>query len=326
MRRRELLLLVAAAMTTARSLGAQQKAMPVVGYLTANSPPANFGDYLVHSPIHQGMGEMGFVEGQNMVWQYRWAEGHYDRLPGFAADLVSRKVDVIITLNGSPAALAAKNATSTIPIVFTDVGDPVGVGLVASLARPGGNLTGFMQMGVELIPKCVELLCELVPQAAAIAVLGNPDNRATELQVRAAEEAAHAKGVRLVVLNARNEDEIEVAFAQLHTGALLVSGDQVLVDRRGQIVALAARHAVPAVYALRDFVTAGGLISYSADETAQLREAGVYAGRILKGANPADLPVQQATRFELRINLKTAKALGLTIPPVILARADEVIE
>ena len=321
MKRRDFVLLLAGAMTAVRSLGAQQKAMSVVGQLSIYSPPAN-----LRSPIRQGMSELGFVEGQNMMWEYRWAEGHYDRLPALAADLVNRKVDVIIAIAGTPPALAAKNATSTIPIVFIGVGDPVGFGFAASLARPGGNLTGFSDLGVELTPKRLELLCELVPHAAVIAMLVNPDNDMSERQVKAAEEAARAKGVRLDVLRAANEGEIEAAFAQLHTDALLVGGDPFFSTRRDQLAALAARLGVPAIYWGPGFVTAGGLISYSPDFDALFRQAGNYAGRILKGAKPADLPVQQPTIFKLVVNLKTAKALGLIIPPSILARVDEVIE
>jgi putative ABC transport system substrate-binding protein len=304
---------------------AQQKAMLVIGWLSAFSPPANLGD-LVRGPIHQGMSEMGFVEGQNMMWEYRWAEGHYDRLPALAADLVSRNVDAIITGGGTTPAVAAKDATSAIPIVFINVADPVGFGLVASLARPGGNLTGVSDLANELMPKRFELLCELVPKAASIALLVNPNNELTERQVGAAEEAAQAKGVQLAIFKATTEAEIEAAFAQLHADALLVGGDAFFIIRRDQIVALAARHAIPAIYWSSGWVAAGGLISYGADTDALLRQAGIYAGRILKGAKPADLPVQQPTTFELVVNLKTANALGLTIPPSIVARADEVIE
>jgi putative ABC transport system substrate-binding protein len=248
-------------------------------------------------------------------------------LPALAADLVSRKVDVFVTQGGASSAIAAKNATSTIPIVFTNVGDPIGLGLVASLARPGGNLTGFTELSVELEPKRLELLCELVPQAVVIALLVNPDNgSAAEQHVRAAEEAARTKGVRLVVLKASSDGEIEAAFAQLQAGGFLVVTDPFFLSRRDQLVALAARHAVPAIYGNPGLVAAGGLISYGADTGALFRQAGIYAGRILKGAKPADLPVQQPTAFKLVVNLKTAKALGLTIPPSILARADEVIE
>ena len=272
---------------------------------------------------------MGFVDGQNMMWEYRWGEDHYDRLPALAADLVSRKVDVIVTRGGPNAALAAKNATSTIPIVFASVGDPVGAGLVASLARPGGNLTGFSNLTGELAPKRLELLCELVPQATVVALLVNPDNQLTEQQIRLTQEAARAKGRQLSVLKAGTEGEIDTAFAsldQLRAGGLVVQADPFFITRRGQLVALASRYALPAIYELRGFAAVGGLISYGPDAEALARQAGVYAGRILKGAKPADLPVQQPTTFQLAVNLNTARALGLTVPPSILARADEVIE
>ena len=323
-----MLLLVGAAITTARTLRAQQKPLPVIGWLQPFSPPANLGD-LVRGPIHQGLSDTGFVEGQNMVSEYRWAEGHYDRLPALAADLVSRKVDLIITSGGAPPALAAKNATSTIPIVFIAVADPVGAGLVPSLARPGSNLTGFSNLTIELTPKRLELLCQLVPRATVIALLVNPDNKMTEPYIRAMQEAARVKGIQLPILRAVNEAEIDTAFAslgQLQAGGLVVAADAFFVSRREQLVALASRYAVPATYEGRMFTAVGGLISYGIDNVAVTRQAGVYAGRILKGAKPADLPVQQPTTFELVVNLKTAKALGLTVPPSILARADEVIE
>lgn len=304
---------------------AQQKAMPVIGALAVGSPPANLGD-LLRGPIHQGMSEEGFVEGQNMMWEYRWADFHSDRLPALAADLVSRKVDLIITATGFFPALAAKNATSTIPIIFTNVADPVGFGLVASLARPGGNLTGFSDLNVELIPKRLELLCELVPKVAVIAQLMGPNSEIAEQLIRSTQEAARAKDIKVVVLNATTETEINAAFEQLRADALLVQATPFLFSRRDQLVALAARHAVPAIYFSRSFVVGGGLISYGPDTDALARQAGIYAGKILKGANPADLPVQQPTTFKLVVNLKTAEALGLTIPPSILARADEVIE
>jgi putative ABC transport system substrate-binding protein len=307
---------------------AQQKAMPVLGWLSPFSPPANLGE-LVHGPIHQGLGETGFVEGENMLAEYRWAEGYYDRLPALAADLVSRKVDLIITSGGAPPALAAKNATSTIPIVFVQVADPVGIGLVASLARPGGNLTGFTNISTELMSKRVELLCELVPQATVIALLVNPDNKMTEHHIRNTQEAAYAKGIQLPILRAVTEAEIATGFAslgQLEAGGLVVAPDPFFSSRRGQLAALASRYAVPAIYEAREFAAVGGLISYGADYAARARQAGVYAGRILKGAKPADLPVQQPTKFELIVNLNTANALGLTIPQLILARADEVIQ
>jgi putative ABC transport system substrate-binding protein len=246
-----------------------------------------------------------------------------------AADLVSRKVDLIITSGGVPPALAAKNATSTIPIVFVAVADPVGAGLVGSLARPGGNLTGFSNLTIELTPKRLEPLCELVPRATVIALLVNPDNKMTEPYIGAMQEAARVKGIQLAILRAVIEAEIDTAFAslgQLQAGGLIVAADAFFVSRREQLVALASRYAVPATYEGRMFTAIGGLISYGIDNVAVARQAGVYVGRILKGAKPADLPVQQPTKFELVVNLKTAKALGLTIPPVILARVDEVIE
>jgi putative ABC transport system substrate-binding protein len=260
--------------------------------------------------------------------EFRWAEGRYDRLPALAADLVGRKVDVIATGNLT-STLAAKSATSTIPIIFVSEGNAVGDGLVASLARPGGNLTGFTTIAVELTPKRFEMLSELVPQTKVIALLVNPNNPVTKPEIRDVQEAARAKGVQLHVLKAGSESEIDAAFAslvQLQAGALVVSTDGFFYNRREQFVALASHHAVPAIYAWREFAAAGGLISYGPTLTAIFRQAGIYAGKILKGAKPADLPVQQPTIFELVVNLKTAKALGLIVPPSILARADEVIE
>ena len=259
-----MLLLVGAAITTARTLRAQQKPLPVIGWLQPFSPPANLGD-LVRGPIHQGLSDTGFVEGQNMVSEYRWAEGHYDRLPALAADLVSRKVDLIITSGGAPPALAAKNATSTIPIVFIAVADPVGAGLVPSLARPGSNLTGFSNLTIELTPKRLELLCQLVPRATVIALLVNPDNKMTEPYIRAMQEAARVKGIKLPILRAVTEAEIDTAFAslgQLQAGGLVVAADAFFVSRREQLVALASRYAVPATYEGRMFTAVGGLISY----------------------------------------------------------------
>jgi putative ABC transport system substrate-binding protein len=308
---------------------AQQKAMSVVGGLIVGSPPATLAG-MGRGPFGQGISEMGFVYGQNVICECRWAQYHYDQLPALAADLVARKVDVIVTFGGTTPAIAAKNATSTIPIVFAVVSDPVGAGLVASLARPGGNVTGFSNLSVPLTPKRLELLCELVPQATVIALLVNPDQLATgEPYMMSMQEAARVKGVQLPVLKARTEGELDVAFAslgQLQAGAIVVSPDPFFESRSGQLVALASRYAIPAIFEWRGFVVAGGLISYGIDEEELTRQAGIYAGRILKGEKPADLPVQQPTKFELVINLKTAKALGLTIPPSILARADEVIE
>jgi putative ABC transport system substrate-binding protein len=326
MKRRDFLLLLGGTVTAAPSLRAQQKAMPVIGYLGIGSP----GLYApVVAAFHQGLSEAGWVEGQNVAIEYRWAEGHHDRLPALAADLVGRKVDVIVAGGGAAGALAAKNATSTIPIVFFSGDDPVAVGLVASLARPGGNLTGFSIITVELMPKRLELLSELVPQARLIALLVNPNSLGSERMTQEMQNASHAKGVQLYILEARTEDEIDAAFAtlaQARAGALIVSADAFFNSRREQLVTLAARSAVPAIYEWREFAAAGGLISYGPSLMAVNRQAGTYVGKILKGAKPADLPVQQPTTFELVVNLKTAKELGLTVPPSILARADEVIE
>ncbi len=305
---------------------AQQKAMPVIGFLNTGSP-GPFAPLV--AAFHQGLSETGYVEGQNLAIEYRWAEGRYDRLPALAADLVGRKVDVIPATGGPLSALAAKNATSTIPIVFSSGVDPVELGLVASLARPGGNLTGVTIISVELMPKRLELLSELVPQARVIALLVNPNNPGTKRMMIDGEEAARAKGLQLHILKAGAESEIDAAFVslvQLQAGALVVGADPFFNSRREQAVALAARHAVPAMYELREFVSAGGLISYGPSLTAAYRQVGIYAGKILKGAKPADLPVQQPTTFQLVINLKTAKALGLTVPHSMLMRADEVIE
>jgi putative tryptophan/tyrosine transport system substrate-binding protein len=323
-KRRELLLLLGGAMTAARSLRAQQKAMPVIGYLSSSAagPTAPW-----IAAFHQGLGETGYVEGQNLTIEYRWAEGHYERLPALAADLVGRGVDVIAT-SGTPPAQAAKTATSTIPIVFS-VGDPVGLGLIASLSRPGGNLTGVSNLAVELNPKRLELVSELVPQARVIALLVNQNNPNTGRNIEDMQSAARLKVLQLPILKAGTESEIDAAFAtvfRLHAGALVVATDPFLNSRRDQLVALASRHAVPAIYYWREFPAAGGLISYGPSNTAAYRQVGIYAGRILKGAKPADLPVEQPTRFELVVNLNAAKALGLTVPPSILSRADEVIE
>ena len=277
--------------------------------------------------FRQGLGDSGYVEGHNVAMEYRWAEGHYDRLPALAADLVGRKVDLIVT-GGPPATLAAKGASSAIPIVLTG-GDPVGEGLVASLARPGGNLTGVTFMVTELMPKRFELLSELVPQARVIALLVNPNSSYAERMIRDVQQAALAKGVQLPVLKAATDSEVDAAFTslvQLHAGALVIGNDPFFDSRSEQIVALASRHAVPAIYGWRDFPVSGGLISYGPSLAVAYRQVGIYAGKILKGAKPADLPVEQPTKFDLVINLKTAKGLGLTVPQSFLARADEVIE
>jgi putative ABC transport system substrate-binding protein len=326
MTRRELVLLLAGAMTAPRPLRAQQRAMPVIGFLGSGLPGTAAPNV---AAFRQGVSETGYVEGQSVAIEYRWAEGRYDRLPALAADLVGRKVDLIVASGSLLCALAAKSATSTIPIVFPAISDPVAAGLVASLARPGGNLTGFSPFQFELMPKRLELLTELVPQARVIALLANPNDPRTEGLIRDMQEAARAKGVHLPILAAAAEDDIDAAFAtltQLRAGALVVAADPLFSSRREQLLALASRHAIPAIYPWRELVAAGDARSIADQAAGLVRQAGIYAGRILNGAKPADLPVQQPTTFELVINLKTANALGLTVPPSILARADEVIE
>ena len=324
MSRRELLLLLAWAVIAPRTLRAQQKAMPVVGILGGGSSSA-FAPFV--AAFRDGLTESGYVEGRNVAIEHRWAEGNYDRLQTLAADLVGRKVDVIIAMGGTPSALAAKSATSTTPIVFL-VSDPVASGLVTSLARPSGNLTGVDMFTLELVAKRLELLSELVPRAKVIALLVNPNRAQVWRVIDSTQQAGNAKGLQLEVLKAGTEAEIDAAFAtalQRHIGGVVVS-DPLFDSLSQQVVALAARHAVPAIYMSRKYVTDGGLISYGAIFTAANHEVGIYAGKILNGAKPADLPVQQSTNFELVVNLKTTETLGLTVPPPILARADEVIE
>jgi len=324
--RRDLLILGSTVIAWPSVVRAQQTAMPVIGYLNSTSP----GPYaLFLAAFRQGLGETGYVEGQNLAIEYRWAENHLDQLPALVADLVGRKVDMIVTAGGPPPAVAAKRATSTIPILFTAVGDPIGAGLVASLARPGGNVTGFSILVVELNPKRLELLSQLLPEARVVALLVNPKNPSSERVISDVQEAARTKGMQLPILKAASESEIDAAFAslvQMQVGALVVGSDPFFNSRREQLVALASHHSVPAIYEWREFAAQGGLISYGPSLTSVNRQAGTYAGRILKGEKPADLPVQQPTKFELVVNLKTAKALGLTVPQSILARADEVIE
>jgi putative ABC transport system substrate-binding protein len=324
MHRRRFIVLLGGVITLPCVAAAQRKATPVIGFLGIGSPGPVRAPYL--AAFRQGLSETGYVEGQNLAIEYHWAEGSPDRLPALAADLVGGKVDVIVTQGGSLPALAAKTATSTIPIVFTG-GDPVEQGVVASFARPGGNLKGFTFFFVELVPKRLELLLKLVPQARVIALLLNP--RSPNSWLGEVQQAALTKGVQLPILKATTESEIDAAFAslvELHAGALLIGPDPFFNDRREQLVALASRHAIAASYEWRESVVAGGLITYGPSLTAAYRQVGIYAGRILKGEKPADLPVQQPTKFELVINLKTAKALGLTIPPPMLDLADEVIE
>jgi putative ABC transport system substrate-binding protein len=275
------------------------------------------------------LGEMGFAEGRNVAIEYRWAEGHYDRLPGLAAELVARNVDVIVATGGPSSAPAAKSVTTTIPIVFVTGIDPVAAGLVVSLARPGGNVTGFTQLVPELMEKRLELLSELVPQVKTIALLVNPSNPNSGPIIRDLPEAARSKRLRVEVLKASTESEIDAAFAslaQLQAKALLGGSDAFFDARREQMIALASRYAVPAIYDTPAFTAAGGLMMYGPTLEEGYRQLGIYTGKVLRGAKPADLPVQQPTKLQLIINLKTAKALGLTVPQSLLAGADEVIE
>ena len=324
MRRRSLLgALGGAAAFWPLAVRAQRKAMPVIGFL-GSSAAAMAAMQL--EGFRQGLSDQGFVQGKDLDIEFRWAEGHYDRLAAFAADLVSRNVEVIVA-QAPPAARAAKTATATIPIVFSIGTDPVTEGLVASVARPGGNLTGVSLLSTDLMSKRLELLAELVPHAKVMALFINPNNPNT--WIGEVQKAARAKGLQLQILKAATESDIDVAFASLgKLGAegIVVGDDPFFSSRREQLTSLASRHAVPAIFFVRAFTAAGGLISYEASLRAVYRQAGIYAGRILNGAKPADLPVMQPDRFELVINLRTAKALGLAVPQSILVRADEVIE
>jgi putative ABC transport system substrate-binding protein len=324
MRRRQFItLLGGAAAAWPRPLSAQQPAMRVVGLLHFASP----GPFAYQvAAFRQGLSETGYVEGQNVAIEYRWAEEVIDRLPALAADLVGRRADVIAAI-GPPAARAAKNATATIPIVFSVGTDPVAEGLIANLARPGGNLTGISILAVDLTPKRLELLSELVPHARVIALLVNPNN--PNPWIGDVQKAASAKRVQLPILKAGTTSEIDAAFAnlaQLRADALVIGDDVFFTSRREQLVALATRYAVPAIERWREFAASGGLISYGPSLRTAIRQVGVYAGKILKGGKPAEMPVEQPTGFELVINLKTAQTLGLTVPQSLLLRADEVIQ
>ena len=307
------------------ALRAQQPTSSAIGFLHFGSP----GPFAFQvAAFEEGLKENGYVTGQNVVIQYRWAEGHYDRLPALAADLVNRKVDVIAAI-GPPCASAAKRATSTIPIVFNSGDDPVRDGLVTSLARPGGNVTGISILAVQLVPKRLELLSQLVPQARTFGLLVNPSNGYSEPMIEDVQAAATAKGVQLKIVKASTEDEIAAAFETLvnmHVDALVIGDDPFFVSRLKQLVALASGNAIPTAYQFREIAAAGGLVSYGPSLATAARQAGTYVGMILKGAKPAELPVMQPTKFELVINLKTAKVLGLSVPASLLATADDVIE
>jgi putative tryptophan/tyrosine transport system substrate-binding protein len=325
-RRRELITLLGGAAAWPLAARAQQPAMPIIGFLHSASP----GPYAnLLAAFREGLRESGFVEGKNVAIEYRWAEGRYDRLPALAAELVQLKVALIAAAGGESSPLAAKAATNTIPIVFTAGGDPVEAGLVESLGRPGGNITGTTIMGLQMGPKRLDIVKQLVPSASNISMLANPKFPTVPGEVRDMQEAARALGIQVTVLNASTEGEIENAFrtmVQQRTDALVIATDPFLLARREQLVALASYNRVPTIYFLREFVDVGGLISYGPNISNGYRQAGLYAGQILKGANPGTLPVMQPTHFLLFLNLRAAKALGLTIPDKLLALADEVIE
>jgi putative tryptophan/tyrosine transport system substrate-binding protein len=325
-KRREFIALLAGTATWPIAARGQQPAMPVIGFLSSRSPGESAN--LVEA-FRQGLRESGFVEGQNAAIAFRWAEGHYDRLPALAAELVELRVAVLFTAGGPPAAFAAKAATQTIPVVFSAALDPDRIGLVASLNRPGGNVTGMSFFPLEIAAKSVQLLKELLPAATLIGYLVNPSTPAAHLYGEEASNAAKALGIAVHILNASTESDLDEAFASLakaDAGGLVVPAEPFFDSQRDRIVALAARHAIPAIYGLREYAVAGGLMSYGASLPNAYRQGGIYVGRVLKGEKPADLPVQQATKYDLVLNLKTAKALGLTVPDRVLALADEVIE
>jgi ABC-type uncharacterized transport system substrate-binding protein len=326
MKRREFITLLAGATSWPLAARAQQPAMPVIGYLGAESPAA-FASRV--RAFRQGLGEAGYVEGRNVAIEFRWAESQHSKLPALAADLVGRQVAVIVAPGGAPAALAAKSATATIPIVFEMGADPIAMGLVSSLNRPGGNLTGVTSLSVEVTPKRLEFLHEAIPTAAVFAVLVNPTSPTVDSQLKSLQAAAQTLRLQFHVLRASTERDFDTVFAtllQLRVGGLVVASDTFLGTHGEQLAGLTIRHAVPAIHQSRDFTIAGGLISYGGNFVESHRQAGVYTGRIIKGDKPADLPVQQVTKVELFINLTTAKTLGLTFPRSLLARADQVIQ
>jgi putative ABC transport system substrate-binding protein len=324
MRRREFIAGFAGVAASPVAAWAQRPSMPVIGFMNGATPGVDAGE----AEFRKGLSETGYVEGRNVAIEYRWADSRYDRLPALAADLVRRRVDVIVS-QGAPASLAATAATSTIPIVFASGFDPVELGLVASLNHPGGNVTGVVFLTQAVIAKRVELLHEIVPAATLIGLLVNPTTPSAEAQIKEAQSAARVLGVRLAIRNASSPGEIDAAFTDLvdqRIGALLAGTDVLFAVQYNQLVALAARHAVPTIYSRRNAVEDGGLMSYGTDFSDAWRLSGNYAGRVLKGEKPGDLPVQQSTRIEMVLNLKTAKVLGLSVPQSTLLRADEVIE